>query len=73
MTEITTSKHKIVPVGLETNSNFTCIAMNEGGQSDPATLFINVNGKNKTFKHPERVLERYFQCFWQLLQHFLTD
>lgn len=48
MTEITTAKHKIVPVGLETNSNFTCIAMNEGGQSEPATLFINVNGKITT-------------------------
>ncbi|KAH1018820.1 hypothetical protein HUJ05_006512 [Dendroctonus ponderosae] len=49
MTEITTSKHKIVPVGLETNSNFTCIAVNEGGQSDPATLFINVNAPPALF------------------------
>ncbi|CAG9768077.1 unnamed protein product [Ceutorhynchus assimilis] len=49
MTDITTSKHKIVPVGLETNSNFTCIAMNEGGQSEPATLFINVNAPPALF------------------------
>jgi len=45
MTEVTSSKLKIAPVGLETNSNFTCIAVNEGGQGEPATLFINVNGK----------------------------
>ncbi|XP_076265083.1 neuromusculin isoform X5 [Rhynchophorus ferrugineus] len=49
MTEITTSKHKIVPVGLETRSNFTCIAMNEGGQSEPATVFINVNAPPALF------------------------
>ncbi|XP_030767914.1 hemicentin-1 isoform X2 [Sitophilus oryzae] len=49
MTEITTSKHKIVPVGLETRSNFTCIAVNEGGQSDPATAFINVNAPPALF------------------------
>ncbi|KAL1502354.1 hypothetical protein ABEB36_007505 [Hypothenemus hampei] len=49
MTEITTAKHKIVPVGLETNSNFTCIAVNEGGQSEPAKLFINVNAPPALF------------------------
>ncbi|XP_066154008.1 uncharacterized protein nrm [Euwallacea fornicatus] len=49
MTEVTSSKLKIVPVGLETNSNFTCIAVNEGGQSEPATLFINVNAPPALF------------------------
>lgn len=31
---------------VEERSNFTCIAMNEGGQSEPATAYINVKGKN---------------------------
>ncbi|KAJ8954752.1 hypothetical protein NQ314_007022, partial [Rhamnusium bicolor] len=43
MAEITSSKFTIPSVRLETRSNFTCIAENDGGQSDPATVFINVN------------------------------
>ncbi|XP_050315809.1 uncharacterized protein LOC126750284 isoform X2 [Anthonomus grandis grandis] len=49
MTEVTSAKLKIAPVGLETNSNFTCIAVNEGGQSEPATLFVNVNAPPALF------------------------
>lgn len=43
--EVTVSNFTISPVRLETRSNFTCIAVNEGGRSEPATVFINVNGK----------------------------
>lgn len=43
MNEIT-SNLTITPVRLETKSNFTCIAQNEGGQSEPATVDINVYG-----------------------------
>ncbi|XP_049818622.1 hemicentin-1 isoform X3 [Aethina tumida] len=42
MNEITTRNFTISPVRLETKSNFTCIAVNEGGQSEPATEVINV-------------------------------
>lgn len=41
----TTSRWTITPVTLETKSNFTCIAVNEGGQSQPATVYIDVYGK----------------------------
>ncbi|KAJ8922096.1 hypothetical protein NQ315_004028 [Exocentrus adspersus] len=43
MAEITTSNFTISPVGLETRTNFTCTAENEGGKSQQATVFINVN------------------------------
>lgn len=36
----------IKPVKLDTRNNFTCMAMNEGGNSDPATVFINVSGNS---------------------------
>ncbi|KAF5279443.1 hypothetical protein FQA39_LY05553 [Lamprigera yunnana] len=37
------SKLTINPVKLDTRNNFTCIASNEGGISEPATVFINVS------------------------------
>ncbi|KAK4872366.1 hypothetical protein RN001_014395, partial [Aquatica leii] len=37
------SKLTINPVKLDTRNNFTCIASNEGGMSEPATVFINVS------------------------------
>lgn len=43
--DINTPVWTINPVNLQTKSNFTCIAENEGGKSDPATVFINVAGK----------------------------
>ncbi|CAH0547572.1 unnamed protein product, partial [Brassicogethes aeneus] len=42
MSEITSSNFTIPQVGLETKNNFTCIAQNEGGQSEPSTREINV-------------------------------
>lgn len=41
--DVTTSNWTISPVLLETKSNFTCIAFNEGGQSIPATVAIDVS------------------------------
>ncbi|XP_018570714.1 titin, partial [Anoplophora glabripennis] len=43
MVEVTVSNFTISPVRLETRSNFTCTAVNEGGRSENATVFINVN------------------------------
>lgn len=45
MAEIRTWNFTLKSVRVEERSNFTCIALNEGGQSEPATVFINVNGK----------------------------
>lgn len=42
--DVTTPNWTINPVNLETKSNFTCVAMNEGGRSDPATVYIDVSG-----------------------------
>ena len=43
--EVTTSNYTISTVTLETESNFTCLAYNEGGEGDPATVYIEVFGK----------------------------
>ncbi|XP_065160558.1 uncharacterized protein nrm isoform X4 [Atheta coriaria] len=40
--DVTTANWTISPVLFETKSNFTCIASNEGGRSEPASKFINV-------------------------------
>lgn len=45
--DITVSNWTIIPVTLETKSNFTCYAENEGGKSDPATVFIDVSGEHE--------------------------
>ncbi|KAG5898346.1 hypothetical protein JTB14_034328 [Gonioctena quinquepunctata] len=42
MTEITTPNYTISSVRLQSRSNFTCIAVNEGGKSAPSTVFVNV-------------------------------
>ncbi|XP_074027945.1 neuromusculin isoform X7 [Leptinotarsa decemlineata] len=42
MTEITTPNYTITSVRLQSRSNFTCIAVNEGGRSAPSTVFVNV-------------------------------
>ncbi|XP_060519272.1 titin isoform X2 [Cylas formicarius] len=49
LTEVNSSVYKISPVGLETRSNFTCIAVNDGGESEPATKFINVTAPPALF------------------------
>lgn len=41
--DITTWNWTINPVTLETKSTFTCIAVNEGGQSSPASAKIDVS------------------------------
>lgn len=41
--DITTPNWTITPVLLETKSNFTCAAINEGGQSENATVYIDVS------------------------------
>ncbi|XP_067007165.1 nephrin isoform X1 [Anabrus simplex] len=40
--DITTPNYTIDPVTLETQSNFTCLAYNEGGDGEPATVYIEV-------------------------------
>lgn len=35
---------RIDSVNLETKANFTCMAFNEAGEGDPATIFIDVAG-----------------------------
>ncbi|XP_049814950.1 hemicentin-1 isoform X1 [Schistocerca nitens] len=39
---VTSANWTIDPVSLETESNFTCLAYNEGGEGEPATVFIEV-------------------------------
>lgn len=45
--DVTTANWTIDPVTLETESNFTCLAYNKGGEGDPATVCIEVSGKFK--------------------------
>lgn len=45
MADATNSVYNISSATLETRSNFTCTVKNEGGESVPATVFINVNGE----------------------------
>ncbi|XP_021920979.1 uncharacterized protein LOC110830403 [Zootermopsis nevadensis] len=40
--DVTTANWTIDPVTLETESNFTCLAYNKGGEGDPATVYIEV-------------------------------
>ncbi|XP_024084206.1 hemicentin-1 isoform X2 [Cimex lectularius] len=40
--DVTTANWTIDPVTLETQSNFTCAAVNLGGESESATVFVNV-------------------------------
>ncbi|XP_059487903.1 uncharacterized protein LOC132203822 isoform X4 [Neocloeon triangulifer] len=40
--EVTSANLTIDPVNLETLSNFTCLAFNEGGEGEGATVFIDV-------------------------------
>lgn len=42
--DVNTANWTISPVTLETESNFTCVAYNEGGQSAPGTVNIEVLG-----------------------------
>lgn len=44
---VTTANWTIDPVTQETESNFTCLAYNKGGEGDPATVYIEVYGKFK--------------------------
>lgn len=55
MAEITTSNFTISPVRLEARSNFTCMAKNEGGNSLPATTYVNVNGMNNLYNFSEKL------------------
>lgn len=43
--DVTTANWTIDPVTLETESNFTCIANNDGGPSPSATIFFKVLGQ----------------------------
>jgi hypothetical protein len=43
--EVTSANLTIDPVNLETLSNFTCLAYNEGGEGEGSTVFIEVFGK----------------------------
>lgn len=43
--DVSTANWTIDPVTLETESNFTCIAENDGGPSVPATVAFKVLGK----------------------------
>ncbi|VEN48717.1 unnamed protein product, partial [Callosobruchus maculatus] len=59
MADITTAKFTVSPVRLETRSNFTCIAANEGGKSNPASVYVDVNAPPsfiKTLKTYQGVL-----------------
>ncbi|XP_069698098.1 hemicentin-2 isoform X6 [Periplaneta americana] len=40
--DVTTANWTIDSVTLEVESNFTCLAYNEGGEGDPATVYIDV-------------------------------
>lgn len=40
--DVTAANWTIDPVTLETESNFTCLAYNKGGEGDPATVYIEV-------------------------------
>lgn len=44
-TEIKTDSWLISPVSLETESNFSCSAKNEGGESESSTVNIQVLGE----------------------------
>lgn len=43
--DVSSANWTINPVTLETESNFTCIAYNEGGQSAPGTVNVEVLGE----------------------------
>jgi len=45
--DVTTANWTIDPVTLETESNFTCLAYNKGGEGEAATVYIEVFGKSK--------------------------
>jgi len=45
--DVTTANWTIDPVTLETESNFTCMAYNKGGEGERATVYIDVFGKSK--------------------------
>lgn len=45
--DVSSANWTISPVTLETESNFTCVAHNDGGQSAPGTVKIEVLGKLK--------------------------
>jgi len=45
--DVTTANWTIDPVTLETESNFTCLAYNDGGDGKAATVSIEVSGKFK--------------------------
>lgn len=47
MHNMTAANWTIEPVTLETDSNFTCLAYNEGGEGEPATVYIKVFGMLK--------------------------
>lgn len=49
MHNMTMANWTIDPVTLETDSNFTCLAYNEGGEGEPATVYIKVDGKAKLY------------------------
>ncbi|XP_046400692.1 uncharacterized protein LOC124166984 isoform X2 [Ischnura elegans] len=40
--DVTTANWTIEPVTLETQSNFTCLAANAGGEGEPATVYVEV-------------------------------
>lgn len=54
--EVTTHNWTIFPVTLETKSNFTCIAVNEGGQSAPASARIDVSGNFKLLIFKKKII-----------------
>lgn len=48
--DVSTANWTIESVTLETESNFTCLAYNEGGDGEPATVYIDVMGKWNLFE-----------------------
>lgn len=46
ISDITTHNWTIKTVMYETKNKYTCYASNEGGDGDPASIFINVLGKS---------------------------
>lgn len=46
----TSSTLTVKPVKLDTRNNFTCQAVNEGGVSESATVFVNVSGKFNSWR-----------------------